>query len=155
VTGGAVAGTYINAPAATSVTIPRPDWNAQIEQRGRERAIAAFLDELREICATRLVVLILDSFDDKCNATVREWAKRYLVGGLCLAPAGRAARLALVAAGRQTPDFVVPAYQGRIKTIDSLGLWEENHLRDFLALHQITLAPEMLEFVHTRLKEGL
>ncbi|HEX3865464.1 MAG TPA: hypothetical protein VHV78_01890 [Gemmatimonadaceae bacterium] len=156
VTGGVVAGAYVFAPNATAVTIERREWTPQIEERARERTIDAFCRELRAICTTQLVVLILDSVDERANGTLREWTQRRIVRELCFDDETHAEKLLLVVAGRQRPPFATARYQARFKSIDALGLWQEEHLRAFLALNGIhDLSQEDFEFVYNKLKQGL
>jgi hypothetical protein len=115
------------------------DWSIEQEEIALRACVKAFFEDLKQICDMRPVVVLLDSWE-RSSATLREWMVNRIVLPLCFDTDNRPQRFALVLAGRELPDFKQwlgdeARYNKLVKSIESLGVWEENHVRVFLQAH--------------------
>jgi hypothetical protein len=139
-----VEGDYI-APGAAEFT-------EEQDKRARDRCVDAMFDDLRSICATRPMVLLLDSWE-RCNLSLRDWIFEEMLGNhvLSLDVNLRPDKLAIVIAGRP----YVPGqaqyglrhdeFRGLFDTdedfaecvlsIKSLSEWESEHIRTFMVIN--------------------
>jgi hypothetical protein len=159
---------------ADSITLPTvPFFTDEQEQRARERCVEAFFDDLRAICATLPMVLLLDAWE-RCNLSLRDWIVDEVIGHHVLHEdvSLRPARLALVIAGRprdpiKTPHGLRPdpfkrffssddLMAATVKSFASLSEWDNDHVRDFVKLGGFSEPDDdEVNFIRTRLKQGL
>jgi hypothetical protein len=129
-----------------------PDFTEDQEQRARERCVEALFDDLRSICATRPMVLLLDGWE-RCNLSLRDWIFEEVLGNhvLHLDTNLRPDKLAVVIAGRphvpgKTPyglrnDELRPLFDSdedfsaTVLSIKSLSEWESEHIREFMEVN--------------------
>jgi hypothetical protein len=135
------------------------DWvNAEQEVIARRACIEAFFEDLKQICSERKIVVFLDSWE-RSNDDLQEWILSDLILPLCFEE-DRPEQFVLVLTGRELPDFKVllgaVRYQRLVKSIESLGEWEENHVIAFLRVHGYEgLNDEDIEYLCSRIKRGL
>jgi hypothetical protein len=116
------------------------DWTSELEQLVREECVKAFFADLKSIADEQPVVVLLDSYDKRCNSDLQRWILSSFVRPLCF-DEGRPKKLVVVLAGRPgegMPDFGQLAggeYKPFITSIRSLAQWTEEHVRAVLELH--------------------
>jgi hypothetical protein len=114
------------------------DWSAEQEDVARRACVEAFFEDLKRICSEQKLVVLLDSWE-RSNTRLQEWILSDLVLPHLFNIENRPQRFVLVLAGRELPDFEVrlgeARYQRLVKSIESLGMWEENHVKAFLQAH--------------------
>jgi hypothetical protein len=169
------AGVSIEAPNIRTQNIYQSgqaaDWTAEQEYRAREKCIDAFFEDLRAVCATHAIVVLLDAWE-RCNIELREWIRDVFLGDRCLHPNPnlRPARLSIVIAGRhydpKTPyglrvDEFRPLfgsqqeYEAMVRDRRSLSDWDYEHVKQFMVNHGLD-APSDLEvaMIQEKLKQG-
>lgn len=114
------------------------------ERDAQEKSIEAFFDDLRFICSTRPIILMIDTYE-KCRLLsevddnwqkLETWLLRRLVK-LLFDLQKRPNKLLLVLAGREVPDsndVMVPSarYSEVVKTIDEMSQWDREHVIEYL-----------------------
>lgn len=154
-TGTVTAGNYFNNPQ--NVTIhPGPEWNDEQNELAREDCINEFFKDLKAIGDQTPVVMLLDSFDERCQRPVRDWILKKLVS-ICFDLKNRPSQFVLVLAGRgELPDFSKkPAYASLIKSRSSLENWTKEHVRDFLRVHDFDgLTDKEFEMIWEKVQNG-
>lgn len=151
-TGGTSIGVHVEGDYNEAAV---PDFTEDQEKRARDRCIDALFDDLRSICATRPMVLMLDSWE-RCNLPLRDWIIEEMLGNhvLNLDAGLRPDKLAIVIAGRpympgQSPyglrddefstlfDSAVD-FAECVLSIKSLSKWESEHIRKFMVINGYT-----------------
>lgn len=141
-----VEGNYYEAPASTQ------DFTEEQDKRARDRCVDAMFDDLRSICATRPMVLLLDSWE-RCNLPLRKWIFNEVLGNHVLSPEVglRPDKLAVVIAGRPYVPGLSPYglrmdefgalfdsdedFAECVLSIKSLSEWESGHIREFMVIN--------------------
>jgi hypothetical protein len=137
-------------------------WDVKKEDIARRECIKVFFEDLKEICATQPVVVLLDSWE-RSNLELQEWIINRVVRPLCFDTAGRPKKFGLVLAGRELPDFRQwlkdeEMYNRLVESIESLGQWKEDHVRAFLQAHgyeDVSAEENLVNFIHSKLRSGL
>lgn len=153
--------TGINSPIekADNVYItPRTEWTSSDQETlARKECINAFLGDLKTICANEPVVLLMDVWE-RCNAALQRWITVEFLKSQCFDVNGRPEKLVLVIAGRQVPpfrDMLRDRYDRLVKSISSLGEWNERHVKEFLSVHGYTdVTDGDVNYVCEKLKSG-
>jgi hypothetical protein len=113
-------------------------WSAAKDDIARRECIKAFCEELYQIASAQPVIVLLDSWE-RSDSDLQEWILARVVRPLCFDLENRPAKFGLVLAGRELPDFRQrvggEAYNRLVKSVMSLRLWEERHVRAFLQAH--------------------
>jgi hypothetical protein len=137
-------------------------WDTEKEDIARSECIRAFFEDLKEICATRPVVMMLDSWE-RSSSELQEWIVNRVVRPLCFDIENRSEMFGLVLAGRELPDFEQligdeARYSKLVISIESLGAWEEDHVKAFLQAHgygAVSAEEDLVRVIHSRLRSGL
>jgi hypothetical protein len=130
----------------------RQQFTDEQERWAREKCVAAFFDDLRIVCESQTIVILLDTWE-RCNLTLREWLLDVFLGIHCLGPdvSLRPARLSIVIAGQpyhytdrpyglrenelehlfRSPD----EFKVMVKVPKSLSELERDHIRQFIMLN--------------------
>jgi hypothetical protein len=143
----------VNVEQAGTVQLPPlPEFTEDQEQRARERCIEALFDDLRTVCATQPMVLLLDGWE-RCIVSLRDWIFDELLGNHVLHPDMnlRPDKLLVVIAGRPYKpgedvhglriDEFRPLFDSdqdfsaTVLSIKSLSEWDTQHIREFMALN--------------------
>jgi hypothetical protein len=135
-------------------------WTAEQEALARQECISAFFKEIKENADQNPLVVLLDSYDDRCNEDLQTWIRDNFVYPLCFDVQNRPQQLLLVLAGRKLPGFKDllqrPNYSHLIRSRASLGSWTDDHARAFLQLHGYgDLIPEHVNIVLKVVSEGV
>jgi hypothetical protein len=149
---------YLQADAADSPE----SWNVKKEDIARRECVKMFFEDLKEICDTQPVVVLLDSWE-RSNPELQEWIVNRIVRPLCFDTASRPTKFGLVLAGRELPDFRQllggeERYNRLVESIESLGQWEEDHVRAFLQAYgheEVSAEGDLVRFIHSKLRSGL
>jgi hypothetical protein len=128
------------------------DFTEEQDKRARDRCIDALFDDLRSICATRPMVLLLDSWE-KCNLSLRDWIFEEMLGNhvLNLDTDLRPDKFAIIIAGRphvpgqvqyglRHDDFRAwfdsdEDFAECVLSIKSLSEWDNEHIREFMVIN--------------------
>jgi hypothetical protein len=147
--GGTNAGVYVEGDYHEA---PAPEFTEDQDKRARDRCVDALFDDLRSICATRPMVLMLDGWE-RCNLPLRDWIFEEMLGNhvLNLEPGLRPNKLAIVIAGRphvpgQSPyglrdDEFRALFDSDVDfaecvlSVKSLSKWENKHIREFMVIN--------------------
>jgi hypothetical protein len=139
-----VEGDYIQAAV--------PDFTEDQDKRARDRCVDALFDDLRSICATRPMVLMLDGWE-RCDLSLRDWIMEEMLSNHVFNPdAGlRPDKLAVVIAGRPHMPGKSPYglrddefralfdsdadFAECVLSIKSLSKWESEHIREFMVIN--------------------
>ncbi len=135
-TNNLVSGQTVTTPQAQNMTINlgngTGDWGLEQEEFAREECIKAFFADLKALGDQQPLVILLDSYE-RCDPDLQQWLLNDLLWPLCLDVPIRPAKVILVIAGRELPDFSL--HDQRVRSRESLAMWEEDHVNDFLRLH--------------------
>jgi hypothetical protein len=144
--------TNIKAENATVNIGAGPEFTEDQEQRAKEACVEAFFDDLRSICASRAMVLMLDGWE-RCNSTLSRWIVDRLLADHVLHPTleMRPKRLAVVIAGRPYVPAQIPFgwrtdelreffdseddFAATVRSVRSLSEWDNDHIREFMVLN--------------------
>ncbi len=126
-------------------------WSPGLEKFAEERCIEKFLVELKQVCASQEVVLLLDSWDkERTSPERRDWLVSALIKPYCLDPAKRPAKLIAIVAGRDVDDFKTlwgGKYSDSVRE-SPFEVWNKDHVRDFLKVHGFKdLTPNDIDYV--------
>lgn len=167
---GVAAGIYQHSG---SITVnQRTDFTEEQEQRAQRRCVDAFFEDLRTVCATDAVAIVLDAWE-RCYVDLRNWISEVFLRAHCLNPNPnlRPAKLAVVVAGRPhapveaphglRPDEFERLFDRRedfvtnILSVRSLSEWEREHVRAFMVLNGCaTPDDDDVDFIQSRLRKG-
>jgi hypothetical protein len=135
--GNIVAGSLVQAPAA--IVNPPAAFNPAEELLARKNCLEAFFTDLKEICQETPIVVLLDAWDRCRSSKLQDWIRDILLRIHCFDLKKRPAKLVLVLAGCDVPDFKGmlgdPRYHNLVRSISSLGDWDESHVAQFLELN--------------------
>lgn len=157
---------------AAVVQLAPAEWTAVQEDIAQKKCIEAFFDDLRVLCATQPIVIILDHWE-KCTYDLREWIKNTFMGEHCVHPDKnlRPGKLAVVVAGNshekakekfgiRNDEFVhlfnnEQEYKDTVLSIRSLSDWDSKHVREFLEQHGYdNVSDEDIDMLRDCLKRG-
>ncbi len=156
VEGGLVAGVYIKELKLE----PRNGWaRPEQERMASQKCVEAFLLDLRRLAVNQKIVLLLDSYERR-QPGLQEWVVNGFIRPLLLMPGSlpRAERLLIVLAGHE--DKLPPFQQMLQSDFDRLVAsrkllgWEENHVREFLDVHSLSVSETDFEFVYSKIQQG-
>jgi hypothetical protein len=136
------------------------EWTSELEELVRKECIQAFFADLHQIADKQPVVILLDSYDKRCNPALQQWILSSFVRPLCFGE-DRPEKLVVVLAGRPAegvPNFETfgaGKYKQFVTSIRSLAQWSEDHVKEWLKLHGYdVLTDEDRKFVWTRVQSG-
>jgi hypothetical protein len=137
-------------------------WNTDKEDTARRECIRAFFEDLRQICDTQRVILLLDTWE-RSESVLQEWIISRIVRSLCFNRETRPTNFSLVLAGRELPNFKQrlgdeDRYKELVRSIESLGSWEVNHVKHFLQANgyeDLSKEDFSVELIYDRLRSGL
>jgi hypothetical protein len=151
--GGENIGMKVEVEHAEKVEVAgRPDFTDDQQRRAKNRCVRAFFDDLRSICATEPMVLLLDGWE-RCNLDLRDWIFNETIGTEILHDEVhmRPDKLAVIIAGRphqpgKTPhglrvDEFSPLFDSdeelsaTVLSIKSLSEWTNEHIQQFMVLN--------------------
>lgn len=135
---------------------PVSDWSLEQEELAKIKCIKAFFEDLKIISDRTPIIILIDSYE-RCNAELRSWIVDEFLRPLCFNLNQRPARLILVLAGRELPDFAA-LLKNRHKQLvrsSSLSGWEKEHVKEFLAVHGYgDLSDEDIDIIWKRVQNG-
>lgn len=156
VQGGMVAGVVIEELKLA----PRNGWaRPELERMASQRCLEAFLVDLRHAAASQPVVVLIDSYERRQRG-VQEWIVNGFIRPLLFMPSipPRAERLLVVLAGHEDklPPFRQMLQSDFDRSVASRKLlgWEEEHVREFLEVHRLSVSDGDFEFVYSKVKQG-
>jgi len=138
------------------------DWSVEQEEFAKQECVTAFLNDLKTIADARPLVLLLDSLDERCDSKLADWVTKKLILPLSIEES-RPPSLVLVVAGRQL-GFIdslklrlgASTYEERVRSRESLGRWEEVHVKAFLHYNGYgDLAEDDVAFVWSKVKQDM
>jgi hypothetical protein len=150
----------------------RLEFTEEQERRAQEKCVEAFFEDLRTVCATQTIVVLLDAWE-RCNVKFQRWITDVFLGNYCLHPDKnlRPARFAIVIAGRPffqpdepyglradefRPLFDTHAeFETMVRDRRSLSEWEHDHVEQFM-INNGCPAPsgEEIAVIQAKLKTG-
>ncbi len=154
VSGGSVAGVYIKELRLE----PQKAWaRPEQERRSSQGCVEAFFHDLRRACATRSVVILIDSYEQR-HPGLGQWILETFIRPMCLQQT-RPQRLLVVLAGCESelPPFqqMLRADFDRLVASRRLLDWKEQHVRDFLSVHKYShLGEDDFQFVFAKVRNG-
>jgi hypothetical protein len=139
---------------------PATAWtNPAMEKIARQKCVEAFLLDLKELCNSQPVVLLIDSWDGhRGNGELKQWILKYIIHPYCFDLKNRPVKLIIVIAGQKVPDFGVMLKDRypRLVKLPGASSWQKDHIRDFLNLHGYgDLTEEDLDFVFRKVQHGM
>ena len=147
------AGVKVNA-SGTVVVNPN-DWSLEQEELAREECIKGFRADLQS--SNEAIVVLLDSYE-RCSLDLAGWILEEFLLSFCFNAENRPARLLLVLAGRELPNFKAMLDQLKYEQFirsKELSMWEEEHVKAFLKVHGYSdLSDEDVEYVWVKVKKG-
>ena len=156
VQGGVVAGVYIKELKLE----PRIAWaRPELERMASQKCLEAFLLDLQSLAATQPIVLLIDSYERR-QPGLQEWVINGLIRPLLLRPGGlpRAEKLLVVLAGHEDelPPFqqLLRADFDRLVASRKLLGWEEEHVREFLDVHGLSVGDTDFDIVYSKIQQG-
>lgn len=151
--GGLNAGMYQNIERAENVHIaPREDFSNELKRRAEHRCVAAFFDDLRTVCASTRMVVLLDGWE-RCNLALRTWIHDEMLGNHVLHPDRnlRPEKFRVVIAGRPhdppttrhglRADEFRPLFRSdeefsaTVLSRKTLSEWGNDHISQFMTLN--------------------
>jgi hypothetical protein len=156
--GGTVGGVVQQVEHAEHVTVGSfGGWSTEHDDMARRECIKAFFEDLKHICRVQPVVVLLDTWEN--SLADREFILNRIVRPLCFDTKNRPEKFYLVLAGREVPDFRIrlneAKYRKLVKSIESLGEWEERHVKDFLRAYGYeNLKDEDIGYLCSKLRSG-
>lgn len=143
----------LNVQKAESVFVGRRVWGMEHEDLARQACIDAFFKDLKSLGGEQPVVLLFDSFDDRCERDIKQWILSKLVP-ICFDLTGRPSQFVLVLAGQDLPNLTKnPKHSNLVETHNSLSKWSRGHVEAFLKLHGI-VSKEDIEFIWDKIQSG-
>jgi hypothetical protein len=112
------------------IEAPPREWTGQQKEIARRACADAFLDDLRTITANQQVLLLVDTWE-RCPPVVKSWLQKRLLLKHVLGK--EPTRLTVVVAGQEIPP-VANGADSIVRTLDSLNLWNDDHIRKYLEL---------------------
>jgi hypothetical protein len=172
--GDVVEGDKIGGDKIVVQQITRGEFTDVQEEIARKKCIEAFFDDLRVLCATQPIVMLLDHWE-KCNYDLREWIRNTFMGEHCFHPDKnlRPAKLAVVVAGNifdeakerfgiRDKEFIdlfkdEQEHNEAVLSRASLSDWESDHIREFLKQNGYfkNVSDEDIDYLRSCLKRGM
>ncbi len=160
--GFTVAGT-VNTTTINATTVNMAgskEWGIEQETLALHQCILAFFEDFIAICKDRPVALLLDAWEG-CNSALKPWILNTLLGVYCFNLERRPQKLVVVLAGREKSGMDFKAYLGEdrcdklVKSISSLGAWELEHVKQFLAVNDLAgIDDSDADYICKKLKQG-
>lgn len=143
----------INAPGPATFTPAE-------ELLARRNCMEAFLADLKDICQETPVVILLDAWDRCRSSELQRWIRDTLLRVHCFDLKRRPSKLVFVLAGCDMPGFKETLgderYHNLVKSISSLGDWDESHVAQFLELNGFCgVGNDEVKLICEKLKGGL
>jgi hypothetical protein len=129
-----------------------------VEERLQERAVEAFLADLRQVASNRPVVLLIDAYEES-GERLDQWITKFLRDHV-FDKANRLENLVVVIAGQHVPTARFKLMLGTrfdrvVKSVESLSLWEPEHVKRFLEVNRVTgYADEDVALICAKLQKG-
>ena len=157
--------TYAGLSVATqefNINPGQGPWSAEQEEFAKGECVSAFLEDLKTIADGQPVVLLLDSLDQRCEGKLADWITKKMIVPFSIDDS-RPNRLVLVVAGRElgfTNNLKLrlgqATYAELVRSRESLGLWEEGHVKAFLHYNGYgDLADEDVAIVWNKVKNNV
>jgi hypothetical protein len=131
--------------------------SADQEPKAQQQCVQAFLEDLRDLADAQPITLLVDTFENHMQIPgLQTWIIDELVWPLCV-DEDRPQKFVLVLAGRKLPNFpaLLPEERAQLVASRNSLTWEDDHVRDFLALHGYGALPEEdVQFVCGRVQQG-
>lgn len=111
------------------------DFDPDVQERLREQAVDAFLQDLRAASADRPLVVMLDTYES-CGQDLEQWLADFLRDHV-LDVERRPDKLIVVLAGRKVPTagfklMLGPRFESLVRSVEGLSVWGPEHVRAFL-----------------------
>ncbi|MGH9840615.1 MAG: hypothetical protein ACREEM_17700 [Blastocatellia bacterium] len=135
-------------------------WTPDREEDARNQCVTAFFKDLKVICLEETVVLLLDTWDGCKNDKLRNWILKVLLWQHCFDLENRPGRFVLVLSGREEgfPNFksiLKDRYSTFVRSIESLGEWNEKHVKEFLIVHGYDQVGDLeVQLICAKIKKG-
>jgi len=131
--------------------------NEDYEEFAREHCIAAFFEDLKNICKEKPVVILLDAWE-RCEETLQGWILQPMLQNLCFDVSERPAKLIFVLAGRTMPPLkekLRDSYSNLVVSREKLSEWSFEHMKEFLKAHgYMSLDDETISILTRQVNEG-
>lgn len=137
----------------------RKEWPSDdYEEFVRQYCVAAFFEDLQDLCKERPVVILLDAWE-KCGETLKRWIVRPMLHLNCFDTPNRPANLVFVLAGREMPPLkerLGDSYSSLVVSLENLSDWEFKHMKEFLEVHDYKgLNDKDIEFIQEKVNAGM
>lgn len=121
----------------------------------QDRAVDAFVDDLRASYASSPMVLLLDAYE-QCSEDLARWIRGFLKSEMLDAGAALE-RLVVVIAGREVPvDHLRVVLKDRfdhlVRPFPSLSVWEREHVRALIDMNGVTPNDTDVNYFHEKLR---
>ena len=176
VLGGSVTGVNNNNYIQHADILPATssaEFTADQDLLARECCIAAFFEDIRTICSSQPLVLLLDGWEH-CGPLLQDWIRETLLQNYVFHPdpAGRPDRLTIVIAGRpydpatqryglREDEFgdIFPTHEElemSVQTIKQLSKWDTPHIQEFMKINGRPEPTELdVAFLREKLEQGM
>ena len=126
--------------------------------RDLKKRFDAFFQDLRQVCNDHAVTLLFDSWDDeRADPDLRRWILRHILQPHCFDIETRPAKLTIVLAGRNTPDFkkLWPERYSELVRENPFTVWDIDHVERFLKVNGYEdISAEEVALVCAKMKNG-
>jgi hypothetical protein len=157
ISGGDVSGVKVE-PGAVAIFNSSGEISFDLQEQLKLRAVDAFLEDLREVCKERPVVILLDAYE-QCGRDLEQWIPLIFLRKHVFDP--DVERLIVVIAGQRVPTaglqkMLGDRFERIVKPLDSLSTWEREHIRQYLDLEGIEDYDDAdVDLLYEKLKAGL
>jgi hypothetical protein len=137
-------------------TGPPSPLTTEQDEAAREVIINCFFGELKQQCATRPVVLMLDQYENS-DPDIQSWIVESLLERYFFDLVNPFGSFVLVLAGREIPQFQLPKedHDQLVRSVNELGQWEKKHVAECLKAHGFKYTPEELDSFYGLIKMGI
>lgn len=154
-----VAGLIINTgdgakiDLATLLRPAAPEWSEAMRPAAQRQVTEAFFTDLRSLGEGQLVVIFIDSVDEKAGSpSLVNWVRLYLLEKVFLDPVRRPRNAILCLAGRSLPDYrkrLQDDFEMLVEAPRLLSDWQQHHSEALLSLVlKRQLAPSVVQAFH-------
>jgi hypothetical protein len=155
-----ISGTMTNVDRAerVEVTQTRTELTGEQREKAEEVCVRSFLDDLGNHCATQPAVLLIDSFE-RCGERLRRWLRDHFLETYFFDTAKRPAKLLLVIAGQDLPNFVGNWSEEEcaaiVKSVETLNRWSRVHVEQCLQVHNYRYEEKDIDAFHRLIEVGI